>query len=421
MNRPEINPVLTSVLPPIGTSDHSTIEFQIKVSSGPSRIYEAKDFAKANFKAIGDYLSDIDWIGSFGTVDSVMISRHRSLAIRLVHPLQERLSHSENLKSSRDFCIILNVKPVLIEAMMMFPENIPESWGGNFYNKNVTAKLAEKKDGRKKGGSSSTRPRKPNSKEKNMSQEHQGGPKDAQMKKTSAEQEQRVDYGVRGKKMNQCDKAGKVLSKEGMVKQESHEKLDEAGGMKKNEKEDKKNEEQRHGQKVGEGKKGSGEETMCSIAAAFAMLLHLSQITPALFCTFRQLPPSAEIKVPTYPPSSPFFKDHIEDCMKMCYEDPSCVYVISFKNGYCSSNPSEGESMRASEVWYDQDIGGVVYQLDRNETVMMCPRTSFGAIRLVSVSASRGKERSYCLQLTRWMTHFIYVPILLTELPSIEE
>ncbi|KAK6014531.1 hypothetical protein OSTOST_20085, partial [Ostertagia ostertagi] len=113
---------------------------------------------------------------------------------------------------------------------------------------------------------------------------------------------------------------------------------------------------------------------VCILSAMFGLMIPIFQVTPALLCTFRQLPPSAVITVPTYLSTAPNFKHDIGDCMKMCYEDPSCVYVISFKAGPCSINPSTGISVRVDEVHYDNVVGGDVYQLDRNETVMECPK-----------------------------------------------
>ncbi|KAK6032113.1 endonuclease/exonuclease/phosphatase family protein [Ostertagia ostertagi] len=57
---------------PIGNSDHASIIFDLNVSSlnvAPRRWI--RDFNKANYGAIGNYLSDIDWVGSFATVNSI--------------------------------------------------------------------------------------------------------------------------------------------------------------------------------------------------------------------------------------------------------------------------------------------------------------------------------------------------------------
>ncbi|PIO71693.1 hypothetical protein TELCIR_06399 [Teladorsagia circumcincta] len=102
-------------------------------------------------------------------------------------------------------------------------------------------------------------------------------------------------------------------------------------------------------------------------------LAFLKEITPALLCTFKQLPPSAVIKVPHYSRDLTFVKDDIRECMEMCYEYPPCVYVISYKNGPCTVNPSEGETIRVDEVTEEYGNHGVVYQLDRNATDMACP------------------------------------------------
>ncbi|KAK6057805.1 hypothetical protein COOONC_04636 [Cooperia oncophora] len=91
------------------------------------------------------------------------------------------------------------VKPVLVEAMMMFPENIPESWGGNCYSKNVTARLAEKKTDRRIDDSAKAakvivrleRPAVVQSQESTKPEE-QGRPKEAQTKGKSAEKEPRL-------------------------------------------------------------------------------------------------------------------------------------------------------------------------------------------------------------------------------------
>ncbi|KAK6026521.1 hypothetical protein OSTOST_07497 [Ostertagia ostertagi] len=102
------------------------------------------------------------------------------------------------------------------------------------------------------------------------------------------------------------------------------------------------------------------------------MTLELA-VAPAQLCTFKQLPPSAMIKIPTVPLNSPAIKDNMEDCMKMCYEDSSCVYVISFKIGRCMSSPSGGYSWPVNTVHYGNSLGGDVFQLDRNATDKECP------------------------------------------------
>lgn len=60
-----------SVTPPIGNSDHATIDFLIDVGDHASKPRLVRDFASVDFPAIERYLSDIDWFGSFGSVNSV--------------------------------------------------------------------------------------------------------------------------------------------------------------------------------------------------------------------------------------------------------------------------------------------------------------------------------------------------------------
>ncbi|KAK6029079.1 hypothetical protein OSTOST_04820 [Ostertagia ostertagi] len=109
-------------------------------------------------------------------------------------------------------------------------------------------------------------------------------------------------------------------------------------------------------------------------ATAFATLLLLAKVTPALLCTFKQLPPSAIIKAPTVLSTSSSVKNNTGDCMRMCYEDPSCVYVIAYKNGICSFNPNKGNTMRVDAVFAGKSVGGDVFQLDRDTTDMKCPK-----------------------------------------------
>ncbi|KAK6031767.1 hypothetical protein OSTOST_02067, partial [Ostertagia ostertagi] len=109
------------------------------------------------------------------------------------------------------------------------------------------------------------------------------------------------------------------------------------------------------------------------IVAALAMLLHLSQICPALSCTFKQLPPSAMITVPHYHADSPFIKQDIKDCMQMCFENTSCAYVLSFENGKCSSDASEGNTFRVDSMMDEFGHSGVAFQLYRNATATECP------------------------------------------------
>ncbi|KAK6032679.1 hypothetical protein OSTOST_01133, partial [Ostertagia ostertagi] len=59
------------VMPPVGSSDHASIEFQINASMSDFSYCEVRDFKAADYGAIGHYLSEVDWIGSFASVESV--------------------------------------------------------------------------------------------------------------------------------------------------------------------------------------------------------------------------------------------------------------------------------------------------------------------------------------------------------------
>ena len=56
---------------PIGSSDHSSVNFQLNLSGHiPSYILK-RDFKAADFQAIRNFLGNIDWIGSFASCSSV--------------------------------------------------------------------------------------------------------------------------------------------------------------------------------------------------------------------------------------------------------------------------------------------------------------------------------------------------------------
>ncbi|EYC44413.1 hypothetical protein Y032_0462g1896 [Ancylostoma ceylanicum] len=61
-----------SILPPLGSSDHSTINFHLRLRSEPSPKYFLKrDYKTANYDNIVSYLADVDWLGSFDSVPTV--------------------------------------------------------------------------------------------------------------------------------------------------------------------------------------------------------------------------------------------------------------------------------------------------------------------------------------------------------------
>ena len=60
-----------SVGPPIGTSDHCSISFNIDLVIHRSNFLIKKDYKKANFDMINEYLLNVDWYGSFSAAKSV--------------------------------------------------------------------------------------------------------------------------------------------------------------------------------------------------------------------------------------------------------------------------------------------------------------------------------------------------------------
>lgn len=102
------------VKPPIGSSDHSSIQFQIYflVSDTSSKVIK-RDYRNADFDAITTYLSNVDWLGSFNNVETVDGKYELFLAV-LHHTIdmfvptikasvyRQRLpSHLRNLASKR--------------------------------------------------------------------------------------------------------------------------------------------------------------------------------------------------------------------------------------------------------------------------------------------------------------------------------
>ncbi|KAK6011699.1 hypothetical protein OSTOST_23205 [Ostertagia ostertagi] len=73
---------------------------------------------------------------------------------------------------------------------------------------------------------------------------------------------------------------------------------------------------------------------MCSIAlrvTACAMLLHLSQVTPGLSCTYT-LFKGAKLTNVNNNPSAIYYKDdgNLEDCFKECHEKPDCKAFLFY-------------------------------------------------------------------------------------------
>ncbi|KAK6024657.1 hypothetical protein OSTOST_09528, partial [Ostertagia ostertagi] len=58
-------------------------------------------------------------------------------------------------------------------------------------------------------------------------------------------------------------------------------------------------------------------------ATAFAIMVHFWQISPALFCTFTQIPPPKVIFGTIYRNRSV----GIEWCLSSCYEKPYCDHI----------------------------------------------------------------------------------------------
>lgn len=89
---------------PIGSSDHSTITFDLRLQHLQERITLKPDFKNADYPAIERYLSTIDWLGSFSSVSTVnemyeifLAVLHHTIElfvpIRKVVPIQLGLPH----------------------------------------------------------------------------------------------------------------------------------------------------------------------------------------------------------------------------------------------------------------------------------------------------------------------------------------
>lgn len=76
-----------NVGPPLGTSDHSSIQFRLFIpkNSSPSRL--RSNFKGANYEAILSHLKDVDWYGSLNLVTSVDEKYELFIAI-LNHTIQ---------------------------------------------------------------------------------------------------------------------------------------------------------------------------------------------------------------------------------------------------------------------------------------------------------------------------------------------
>ncbi|KAK6017724.1 hypothetical protein OSTOST_16751, partial [Ostertagia ostertagi] len=118
----------TKILPPIGTSDHATVAFQLNVS-----VLGLQDFKNADMKIIDDYLSKIDWIGSLGSVYSVNDKYETLLAIlndvidRFV-PIRKTTSGLPRLPSSTYLIFRVQIS-LLISEKGAVPV---QHWNANF-------------------------------------------------------------------------------------------------------------------------------------------------------------------------------------------------------------------------------------------------------------------------------------------------
>lgn len=69
-NSPEIVKNV-EIIPPIGGSDLAAVEFNLDIRGLQSPTRKRRDFSTADYSGVQHYLSNIDWIGSFGTASSV--------------------------------------------------------------------------------------------------------------------------------------------------------------------------------------------------------------------------------------------------------------------------------------------------------------------------------------------------------------
>ncbi|KAK6017932.1 hypothetical protein OSTOST_16537, partial [Ostertagia ostertagi] len=93
----------TQVLAPIGSSDHSSIQFELNIEVDREIITTFKrDFKAANYDLIVEYLNDVDWYASFNNVDSVndkyeMFLTILNHAIELFVPLKTQKTSGDPL------------------------------------------------------------------------------------------------------------------------------------------------------------------------------------------------------------------------------------------------------------------------------------------------------------------------------------
>ncbi|PIO62249.1 hypothetical protein TELCIR_16203, partial [Teladorsagia circumcincta] len=102
---------------------------------------------------------------------------------------------------------------------------------------------------------------------------------------------------------------------------------------------------------------------------AFAMLLHLSQVTPGLSCTFTLLNVTHLTNLnqvasePGYP-----------KCLEKCYETEDCSYVVLDREGFDCFVYAPGEGEVTRDLFIQPDF----YQFDRDVSITSCPTVTPG-------------------------------------------
>ncbi|KAK6061270.1 hypothetical protein COOONC_01067 [Cooperia oncophora] len=81
-----------NVLPPIGTSDHATVQFLLNIYKPDPQVAWLGTSPELDWRAVGDYLGGVDWIVSSGVQIPSRVFRSYDYSLRLLESLDKALA-----------------------------------------------------------------------------------------------------------------------------------------------------------------------------------------------------------------------------------------------------------------------------------------------------------------------------------------